>query len=84
MGFFRDDNGQKSMTRLLVFIAAITACVISLGTLILIVYLCANHPDTIDKVPFLIIVEIVMGLLTYAGLKKVFQKREEQKNIVKN
>ena len=69
------------MTRLLVFVAAITGCVISIGTLILIAYLCTHHPETLEKVPFLIIVEIIVTLLTYAGMKKIFQKRVESKNI---
>ena len=79
MGYFKDDKGNKSMTRLLVFIAAITGCTLSVGVFVLISYLCINHPDNLEKVPFLILVEIIVGLFTYAGLKKVFQKRAENK-----
>ena len=77
MGYFKDDKGNKSMTRLLVFIAAIVAYVISLATVTALIYF--NSLEDPNELPTTSIVPIITSLLAYAGLKKVFQKREETK-----
>lgn len=79
-GFFLDDNGNKSMTRLLVFIAAVTACFMSLGVLCAKFYLLAtNTPESYIHFDMTGLITIISSLLAYAGLKKVYQKKEEIK-----
>ena len=80
MGYFKDDKGNKSMTRLLVLMAAVVAYVISLiGVIASIWFIQSSTPEHTKELPTAFIVEIVGILLAYAGLKKVFQKREESK-----
>lgn len=80
MGYFHDDKGNKSMTRLLVFLACLTALVMSIGMMVSIMFFEAmSTPENPKELNHLPIVEVIMGLLAYAGLKKVFQKREEKK-----
>ena len=68
------------MTRLLVFMAAVVAYVISLiGVIASIWFIQSSTPEHTKELPTAFIVEIVGILLAYAGLKKVFQKREESK-----
>ena len=84
MSYFKDDKGQKSMTRLLVFLAALTAFVLSIGVLIAKVYLLSiKTPENHLEFDATSIVTIITSLLAYAGLKKIFQKREEMKEFVK-
>lgn len=82
MGYFNDDKGNKSMTRLLVFLAALTAFIMSLGVLVAKFYLLlVKTPENHITFDTSGLVTIIGSLLAYAGLKKVFQKREEIKNI---
>lgn len=78
MGYLKDNKGNKSMTRLLVFLACLTALLISIGLFIAVVYFesitTAENPKELEYLP---IVEVITALLAYAGFKKVFQKREE-------
>lgn len=79
--FFLDDKGNKSMTRLLVFIACVTACSMSFGVLIAKFYLLASKtPENYVHFDMTGLITIISSLLAYAGLKKVFQKKEEVKN----
>jgi len=68
MSYFKDDKGKKSLTRILVFIACLTACALAIVQEILHALYETERS-----------VAMVMALLAYAGLKKVFQKREERK-----
>jgi hypothetical protein len=80
MGYFQDDKGNKSMTRLLVFLACLTALSMSIGMIVLMFYFEAmSTPENPKELNHLPIVEIIMALLAYAGLKKVFQKHAEKK-----
>ena len=79
VGFFNDSKGQKSMTRLLVFLACVTACLIALLQECFYLYLASNatadNPVQFDRD------EIIIGLLLgYAGAKKVMQKRIEKQS----
>jgi hypothetical protein len=82
MGYFKDDNGAKSLARLKVFIALISAVVLSFLLVILEAYFCkistVAEPKDFQESPG---VSIILGLLSYAGAVKVLQKREERKNI---
>ena len=80
MGYFRDDKDNKSMTRLLVFIAAVLAYVICLSMVgALIWFAHTSTPEHTKELETTPIVTVITTLLAYAGLKKVFQKREENR-----
>lgn len=81
MSYFKDDKGEKSMTRLLVFLAFLTACVLSIGLFVALIYFeSITTPKNPREFEYLPVVEVIMGLLAYAGLKKVFQKKIESKD----
>lgn len=70
------------MGRLKVFIALVSAIVLAFILVILEAYFCnistLEDPKDFQEAPG---VSIVLGLLSYAGAVKVFQKREEVKEI---
>lgn len=82
MGFFRDDKGVKSMARLKVFVALVSAIVLAFLIVIFEAYFCAistlENPKNFEEAPG---VSIILGLLSYAGAVKVLQKREERKSL---
>ena len=93
MGYFKDNKQNKSMTRLLVFMAAIVAYVICLSAVSAIIFFAwTSAPEITETLPdgtirvtaahhkeFAVgqITAIIMALLGYAGLKKVFQAKIE-------
>ncbi len=69
MNYFTDGKGKPSLTRVLVFIACLTACV--LGIVQEILHALYETERSVG---------VISAFLAYAGLKKVFQKREEVKS----
>ena len=82
-GFFRDNKGNKSMTRLLVFMAATTAIVMALiAEIACIHFMLVSTKEDPKEFPLLAVGSIITTLLLYAGVKKLVQKKTEAKEEI--
>jgi len=76
MGYFKDNKGNKSMMRLKVFMALVTALVLAVSQEIMVFYFeyisTIEHPREFPRE-----FTVILGLLAYAGATKVIQKKYE-------